>query len=153
MKNDLARYLLLGLILAILMSCGLSGIVLIRNQRKIINVFSSAPVITKIPVMTFTPTHPVPTEYILDSGNLTENTIGIGAYVQISGTGGVGLRIRSAPGISSTPQFVAMENEVFSIIDGPIVMDDITWWLLEASYDKNRQGWAAGQYLAVINQP
>lgn len=76
----------------------------------------------------------------------------IGAYVQVSGTGVDGLRIRSDPGLQSQIQFVAIEAEVFQIIDGPREADGYTWWYLQAPYDTGVKGWAVANYLAVIQQ-
>jgi len=39
--------------------------------------------------------------------------MGIGAYVQITGTGGDGLRIHSAPGQNSDTVFLGEESEHF----------------------------------------
>jgi len=72
------------------------------------------------------------------------------AYVQISGTGGVGLRIRQSPGLSSTMNFLANESEAFQVIDGPVSQDGLIWWKLETPYDQARQGWAAADYLSLI---
>jgi len=81
------------------------------------------------------------------------NQIAIGAYVQISGTGGDGLRIRSAPGLSSETVFRGQEAETFRVMDGPQDADGYTWWYLVAPYDEKRAGWAAAAYLAVVPPP
>ncbi len=73
-----------------------------------------------------------------------------GDYVQISGTGGDGLRIRSGPGRQNPSLFLGMEAEVFQVIDGPKEADGFIWWNLAAPYDENRKGWAASNYLTVI---
>lgn len=73
-----------------------------------------------------------------------------GDYVQISGTGGDGLRIRSGPGRQNASLFLGMESEVFQVIDGPKEADGFIWWNLAAPYDANRKGWAASNYLTVI---
>jgi hypothetical protein len=78
--------------------------------------------------------------------------ISLGAYVQISGTGLDGLRIRSEPGLQAQIRFVAIEAEVFHVIDGPRELDGYSWWLLQAPYDTNVQGWAVSEYLSVIQQ-
>jgi hypothetical protein len=78
----------------------------------------------------------------------------IGDYVQISGTGGDGLRIRSGPGTQNPALFLGMEAEVFKVIDGPKEVDGLVWFNLSAPYDENRKGWAASNYLTVIaNKP
>ncbi len=77
----------------------------------------------------------------------------MGVYVQITGTNGDGLRIRSAPGVSSTPLFLGMDSEVFLVKDGPREADGYTWWFLTAPYDTNRSGWAAASYLSLVQTP
>lgn len=84
----------------------------------------------------------------LSLGNL--NGLKPGIFVQISGTGGEGLRIRKEAGKASETNFVANESEVFKIIGGPTKVDDIVWWQLSAPYDEKRQGWAAADYLSKI---
>jgi hypothetical protein len=43
-----------------------------------------------------------------------------------------------------------MDSEVFMVKDGPKDADGFTWWFLEAPYDPQRSGWAASNYLQVI---
>ncbi|HOD45540.1 MAG TPA: helix-turn-helix domain-containing protein, partial [Anaerolineaceae bacterium] len=77
--------------------------------------------------------------------------IGIGMYVQILGTGGDGLRLRSGAGMSYDPIFLGMEAEVFEVMDGPREGDGYMWWFLKAPYDPNRKGWARSDYLSVVS--
>ena len=84
----------------------------------------------------------------LESGEL-----GIGSYAQITGTGGVGLNIRNAPGLSSEIEFLGFDAEVFEVRDGPVEADGITWWYLVTPVDENRAGWAAADYLSVVANP
>lgn len=153
MKREMVKPILIGIVLALLLTCVLAGFSLFIKGKLVPAGSYKAPVITKLSVPTKTSTSISPTVDIVATQSIQSGEIAIGRYVQITGTGGVGLRIRLSPGINSTPQFIAKESEVFSVIDGPIEKDDITWWLLVASYDKNRQGWAAGQYLTVVTQP
>jgi hypothetical protein len=76
--------------------------------------------------------------------------IGKGLYVQISGTGGDGLRLRSSASISSDVRFIGYESEVFLVTDGPQNADGYVWWYLTAPYDESRSGWAAATYLAPL---
>lgn len=109
--------------------------------------------LTIIPAPTATPTRPrvfatsTPTKPPVVGG------ISVGSYVQISGTGGAGLRLRSGPGTSAAMRFVAMDAEVFQVKDGPKDSDGYTWWYLEASYDPSRAGWAAANYLKLVDTP
>ena len=102
--------------------------------------------ITIIPTAIFTPT-PSP---VL---GLPPGIMGIGAYAKVSNTGGAGLRIRQSATTDSLTQFIAMDEEVFEIIGGPVEKNAFTWWQLEAPYDKTRTGWAAEEYLTLINLP
>lgn len=79
--------------------------------------------------------------------------LGIGSYVQIVGTEGAGLNIRSAAGLSGKVQFLAYDAEVFVVRDGPQVVDGITWWYLVTPVDESRAGWAAADYLDLVANP
>jgi hypothetical protein len=74
----------------------------------------------------------------------------VGAFVQISGTDGEGLRLRTGPGISNEPRFLGMDAELFEVHEGPKVADGYTWWYLVAPYDESRSGWAAADYLSIV---
>jgi hypothetical protein len=79
--------------------------------------------------------------------------IGIGSYVQITGTEGAGLRIRKEPGQNGDTVFLGEEEETFQVKDGPRESDGYTWWYLVAPYDNNRAGWAAADFLAAVPPP
>ena len=80
-------------------------------------------------------------------------TIALNTYVQITGTGGDGLRLRSSPGLSSDPLFFGNESEAFLVTGGPSQADGYTWWYLIAPYDQSRAGWAVATYLAFVPSP
>jgi hypothetical protein len=111
--------------------------------------------LTIIPAPTHTPnvTAVPTTDPSLVTPTLAPDTIGIGGYVQISGTEGEGLRIRSAPGLNGGTVFFGEESEVFIVRDGSQVADGYTWWYLVAPYDETRAGWAAADFLAVVPSP
>lgn len=116
---------------------------------------STTPMVTIIPAPTLTqvvilPTQSQPTT--TTTPNVKKGDIGLGVYVQISGTNGEGLRLRAAPGTASKMLFLGMDEEVFLVKDGPRDSDGFTWWFLQAPYDNNRSGWAAANYLKVINR-
>jgi len=79
--------------------------------------------------------------------------IALGNYVQITGTDGEGLRIRSEPGLNSNPEFLGFDSEVFIVQDGPRTVDGFVWWYLVAPYDQSRAGWAASDFLSYIPAP
>ena len=116
----------------------------------VLNVIS-APTATLIsdtptPVLELTPTLSVPP-------SPPPGEIAVGALVQVSGTGGDGLRIRSEPGLSGEVLFLGIEAEVFRVDDGPEGVDDYTWWYLVAPYDESVGGWAVSNFLAVVQNP
>lgn len=109
---------------------------------------SPTPSLTPTPVVT-----PTPTQFIPPSP--MPGVIGVGAYVQISGTGGDGLRLRAGPGLDQPVGFLGWESEVFIVIDGPQDNNGYTWWRLESPYDEGqpRRGWAVSNYINVIQNP
>jgi len=110
--------------------------------------------LTMIPAPTHTlDAPPTPTLDPNVTPTLAAGTIGIGGYVQIKGTEGQGLRIRSAAGLNGETVFRGEEAEVFTVRDGPQVVDGYTWWYLVAPYDETRAGWAAADFLAVVPSP
>ena len=111
--------------------------------------------LTMIPAPTHTPNVTIaPTlDPSLVTPTLAPGAIGIGAYVQISGTEGEGLRIRSIAGLTGDTVFFGGESEVFLVRDGPQTADGYTWWYLVAPYDESRAGWAAAEFLAVVPSP
>jgi hypothetical protein len=120
-------------------------------------VFSTA-VITMIPAPTLTPVIVIPTS---DQPTVTSTSqvpvptggIAVGMYVKITGTNGNGLNLRTAPGTASPIRFLGMDDEVFQVKDGPKQTDNLVWWFLQAPYDSTRNGWAAANYLTVIQNP
>lgn len=110
--------------------------------------------LTMIPAPTHTPAATsIPTIDPLTTPAFDPNTISINGYVQITGTGSDGLRIRSAPGLNSETVFRGEESEVFLVKDGPQIGDGYTWWYVVAPYDDTRAGWAADEFLTVIPPP
>ncbi len=108
--------------------------------------------LTIIPPSTSTPTA-VPTTAPAGTATVAPGQIGVGGYVQITGTQGAGLRIRSAPGQASDTVFLGEESETFQVKDGPQQADGYTWWYIVAPYDTQRAGWAAADFLAPVASP
>ncbi len=107
--------------------------------------------LTIIPPSTVTPS-PAPTATAAGTAS-AQGQIAVGGYVQITGTEGAGLRIRSAPGLNSDTVFRGEEAETFHVQDGPKQADGHTWWYVVAQYDQTRAGWAAADFLAVVPAP
>jgi hypothetical protein len=79
--------------------------------------------------------------------------ISIGEYVQVSGTGGDGLRLHKAAGVGSEVNYVAIDSEVFKVQDGPTEVDGYVWWQLQDPYSENATGWGVSNYLVVVPNP
>lgn len=111
--------------------------------------------LTMIPAPTHTPAATIPPtiDPLLATPTFDLSTIAVNGYVQISGTGTDGLRIRLSPGLNTETVFRGEESEVFLVKDGPQVGDGYTWWYLVAPYDDTRAGWAVSEFLAVIPPP
>ena len=88
-----------------------------------------------------------------ETATLEPGVMGIGAFVQVSGTDGDGLRLRQGPGLGNEMQFLGLDGELFQIGDGPVEADGYTWWYVIGSYDETRQGWAAADFLTLITDP
>jgi hypothetical protein len=110
--------------------------------------------LTMIPAPTHTPAVTVtPTLDPFATPVIDQTVINIDGYVQITGTGSDGLRIRSAPGLNTETVFRGEDAEVFLVKDGPQTADGHTWWYVVAPYDDTRAGWAAAEFLAVVPPP
>ena len=119
---------------------------------------ADAPVynMTIIPAPTETPTVFAPTQLPTPTTKppdiLPEGAISVGSFVKVVGTKGLGLNIRAAAGRGQTINFLANDAEMFEVISGPEVVDQLTWWQLQAPLDSSRTGWAAEEYLELIKQ-
>jgi hypothetical protein len=111
--------------------------------------------LTMIPAPTHTPAATaIPTfDPFAATAVVDQNTIHIDGYVQIIEVGTDGLRIRSAPGLTTETVFLGEESEVFLVKDGPQEADGYTWWYVVASYDDTRAGWAAAEFLTFVPAP
>ncbi len=115
--------------------------------------------ITVIPVPTATPILPTatPTEVVTPEATglplPPPGDISVEAFVQITGTGGDGLRLRVGPGLDRDVRLIGLEAEVFLVQEGPEQTDGFTWWHLEGPFDESRRGWAVANYLRVVQNP
>lgn len=153
------RLNLIVVLIGLVMAFGLCAVIAaLINGIKPSNsaLAASTAVLTVIPAPSSTPL-PLPEEAETatptPSGDVSPDGIAVGMYVQISGTGGDGLKMRVGPGMKSDTIFLGMEAEVYQVKDGPKYADDYTWWFLEAPYDATRKGWAASKYLTIVASP
>ncbi len=147
--------LLGGMLLACLAFSGLlAGLVFLRPQpaplalgTAALNVIPAPTATRLLPTLPPSPT-PSPTPPLPGLAPLAVND-----YVQVAGTGADGLRLRADPGLNGNVLYLAIDAEVFKIIDGPRDVDGYTWWYLLEPYKQNIKGWAVANYLALIQNP
>lgn len=151
--RELSKYIIGGLIIAIAIATGLFILFKLFFPPNL-EISQPTPVLKIITASTPTTTiRSSVTMTALPSGIEKINEFGIGAYVEVSGTGTEGLRFRSSPSKSGATLFIAMESEAFKIENGPEIADGYTWWYLSAPYDQNRSGWVVADYLTIISTP
>ena len=109
--------------------------------------------LTVIPAPTGTSSAPATPTIDPFAPTVSPSGIAVGNYVQITGTEGQGLRIRSEPSLNGNPEFLGYDAEVFLVKDGPREADGFTWWYLVAPYDETRVGWAAADFLTYVPEP
>ncbi|MDP3185902.1 MAG: hypothetical protein Q8M58_11555 [Anaerolineales bacterium] len=174
MKNILNIKVILGaLILASLLLCATLVYILWAGQAAHLAdpsavasgqaLLPASAALTLIPAPTSTPRYAAPTPTLAPplpaaspfvvTPTPLPGTFTVGAYVQISGTEGQGLRLRARPGLNSQPLFLGYDSEAFLVTNGPQQADGHTWWYLTAPYDQTRSGWAVQDYLSVIPSP
>jgi hypothetical protein len=108
---------------------------------------------TQTPLISNPTETPTPTPASADQTPLPSTDIAIGSYVQVSGTGGDGLRLHDTAGVSSKVNYVAIESELFIVKDGPVETDGYIWWLLQDPYTDRATGWGVANYLVVAQNP
>jgi len=159
MKNILTpKVVIASLVIAGILLCASLVYILVTRPAAHAGAMSGPAAMTLIPGPTSTPPFVPPTLTPLPPTPVPTPTaasgqFAIGVYVQITGTGGDGLRLRSEPGLNSQQLFLGYDSEVFRIVKGPQRVDKYTWWYLTAPYDQTRSGWAAQDYLTVIQSP
>lgn len=155
--GQLRRYLTLSVLMgavattALLMFVTVIAILAVRSSPPSSGVPTAALYVIPAPTYTL----PAPTAAPLPTPEPTNavppppppGVIAVGSYVQVTGTGAVGLRLRSNPGLDSATEFLGIDSEVFKITAGPQEADGYTWWRLESPSDAQRKGWAVANYL------
>jgi hypothetical protein len=157
--NQNWRWLMLGIALGLIIfiTALINGYV-VRNSNMSQVTAVSALTVVAVP----TDTEPAPTAEIAEVFTATESPtlppstverIEIGELVTVSNTDGDRLRIRTQPGLSSEIGFLAYENDVFQVENGPVEQDGYTWWFLVNPYDSSKSGWAVENYLRRMENP
>lgn len=138
------------------------ALVLVTRPAELPQATASAVVITAAPAATSglaTATLQSPPTVPADAASPTPpppppGVVGVGAYVQVVGTGDAGfLNLRAEPNIDSPVNYLAIENEVFQVQAGPTNADGFDWWYLVDPATNTKFGWAVQNYLQVVQAP
>jgi len=147
-----------GIIFAVCVFAILLGVLWsVRAQN--IRIAPSTALLSVIEVPTSTPPIPVSTPMPTQAPTseqqepLPMGVIKIGDYVQVTGTGGDGLRLHETAGVAGKVNYVSIDTEVFKVKDGPVDADGYVWWELQDPYTDNVVGWGVANYLAVVQNP
>jgi hypothetical protein len=124
------------------------------KQRIPVNVTA---IVNVVPAPTWTQAFPTPTQALTATGapgdSQTPGVIAVGAFVEVIGTGGSGLRLRVEPDLEAEVRLLGGENEIFEVKDGPREAGGYIWWYLVGPYDESRRGWAVADFLSVTQNP
>ena len=77
--------------------------------------------------------------------------IAIGRYVRVAGTEGHGLNLREGPGENYARVDVALEGQVFIVVDGPTASGDSEWWKVRDPENEEREWWAVGNFMEPVD--
>ncbi|MGD2179446.1 MAG: SH3 domain-containing protein [Anaerolineae bacterium] len=139
--------------------CGFWGLYLFRGRFAAQNPTPTAIIWTPIPspspaaTPSLTPTEPPSSEGPADATPTASPDIAIGNYIEIAGTGGYGLSLRSGPGLNYARMDVASEGETFIVVEGPTTAGGSPWWKVRDPESEERAYWAIGNYLKPIEHP
>lgn len=148
------KWVILGaLVLAALLTLITAASIGLTTTRQNAEVGFAPADLTVIPAPTSTSSAPPTATVDPFAPTAAPTGIAVGNYVQIAGTDGEGLRIRSDPGLNGNFEFLGYDSEVFIVQDGPREVDGFVWWYLVAPNDDTRNGWAAADFLSYIPVP
>jgi hypothetical protein len=148
-----ARILGSVVVLLALTLCGLWSLYLLRGRMSSGGPTPTPVIWTPTPVPTSAASPlPPPTEMVESAPSVSPD-IAIGLYVRVAGTGGYGLNLRPGPGENYDRVDVALEGEVFVVVDGPAVSGGSEWWKIRDPENEEREWWAVGNFLEPVEHP
>lgn len=111
------------------------------------------PIVVRVPAPTETPTpQPTSTPEITPTVALQreDGSFLIGDVVEVTGTDGEGVRLRTAPSLEGTIVGLGQDEEVYQILGGPTEGSGYIWWQIVKIDDPTRQGWAVATFLRLL---
>jgi len=149
--------ILISAVLLALVAFGVFAALVIGSKPKQRLTGSVTAIVNIVPAPTWTQALPAPTQAptatSTPGGSQPAGEIVVGSYVQVSGTGGTGLRLRVEAGLEAEVRLLGGEDEIFEVKDGPQQAGGYTWWYLVGPYDESRRGWAVEDFLIVAQNP
>lgn len=149
--------ILLSAILLAALAFGAFALILLSSKTDQRTPGSVTAIVNIVPAPTWTVALSVPTQATMatDTPSTPQSSgeIAIGSYVQVSGTGGSGLRLRVDASLEAEVRLLGDESEIFEVMDGPRLSGGYTWWYLVGPYDESRHGWAVEEFLIVAQNP
>lgn len=149
-----------NVLIAVLLAFVLYGVfsaLLLNSKPEQRPVISVTAIVNIVPAPTNTIALAPPTQVPIatDTPSVTKSAAGIeiGSYVQVSGTGGSGLRLRTEASLDAEVRLLGVEDEIYEVKDGPAEVGGYTWWYLVSPSDETRQGWAVEDFLVVTQNP
>jgi len=73
--------------------------------------------------------------------------LAVGSAVEVTGTGGDGLNVRSAASTASSVIGILQDGARGMVLEGPVTAGGFTWWRIQ--WSSGLAGWSAGTYLRV----
>lgn len=106
----------------------------------------------------FVPQVQPPATYIMQGPTLpppaitrTPESVSVGKVVTVIDVGDQQLNVRDVPGVmGSSVIFRSPEGTAFLVVEGPNLVDGLTWWRIQDPSDSTLTGWAASNYLQVV---
>lgn len=74
-----------------------------------------------------------------------QKSIQVGSTVTVANTGGIGLHLRSSPGLKYPKITNLPDGTGMKVIGGPVQADGYTWWKIQGNQGT---GWSVGNWLA-----
>lgn len=112
-----------------------------------------APIVVRLPAPTAAPTPTAPA--ILPPTDTppparSDGTFLAGDLVEVHGTEGDGVRLRSEPNLQAVILALGQDGEVYQILGGPVENSGYVWWQIARIDDAARQGWAVQTFLRLL---
>lgn len=122
------------------------------------NIPVPSPVVVVLAVPTATPTPvvvptPTPEPSSTPAPTSDPNTVlnfWPGDLVEVFGTGGDGLRLRSSPDLAAQVNLLGLESEVFEVSSAPQQAEGYLWVYLVNPFDSSENGWAVADFLRPV---